>query len=379
MRTVLHVTDCYLPRVGGIELHVRDLVRVQRQAGIDAQVLTPTGAGLESDPPWVHRFGRPWPVAGAALSLAALRARLLVSESPVVHIHVSVWSPLATLAAQQSVAAGLPTLVTIHSIWNRLGILPAAAQALLRLRAWPVQWSAVSQRAAEPIRQMLGGGVEVAVLPNAVDAADWRVEPHPNAVPTIVSVTRFTRTKRPIPLVRMLAQVRDRLPTQQPLRAVVIGDGHLRGRSRDLLSIRGMDSWVALPGRLDRAEIRDELARAALYVAPAELESFGIAALEARCAGLPVVASGLSGVGEFITSGIDGLMADSDPGLVDAMVRLLTDHDLRNRIAAHNRQVTPAFGWAAARVRADALYDEAVRVAERASRAGGRRALVPAP
>ena len=47
---------------------------------------------------------------------------------------------------------------------------------------------------------------------------------------------------------------------------------------------------MRLAGRVDRAELTEIYRRADLFLAPAYLESFGIAALEARCAGLPVVA-----------------------------------------------------------------------------------------
>jgi glycosyltransferase involved in cell wall biosynthesis len=125
-----------------------------------------------------------------------------------------------------------------------------------------------------------------------------------------------------------------------------------------------MDGWVDLPGRLDRAAIHEALARAALFVAPATLESFGIAALEARTAGLPVVASSRSGVGEFITSGVDGLLGDTDQIMVEQMVRLLTDHRLRASMSAHNRLVPPRHDWLAACRRTEELYQlSAARVA----------------
>ena len=56
---ILHVTDGYLPRLGGIELHVRDLAHHQRRAGIDAMVVTRTTAAADvPDPDHVLRVGR---------------------------------------------------------------------------------------------------------------------------------------------------------------------------------------------------------------------------------------------------------------------------------------------------------------------------------
>jgi glycosyltransferase involved in cell wall biosynthesis len=120
-----------------------------------------------------------------------------------------------------------------------------------------------------------------------------------------------------------------------------------------------MDDWVELPGRLDRTAIRRQLAEGTLFLAPAALESFGIAALEARTAGLPVVASARSGVGEFVTHGREGLLGASDGDLAVQVVRLLTDERLRSRIARHNWTVPPLHDWVRACARTDQLYLEA--------------------
>jgi glycosyltransferase involved in cell wall biosynthesis len=174
----------------------------------------------------------------------------------------------------------------------------------------------------------------------------------------------------------MLERVRAALPTDTDVRAVIIGDGPQRAALARYLRRHHMDDWVDLPGRLDRAAIHDELSRGALFVAPATLESFGIAALEARSAGLPVVASSRSGVGEFITSGIDGLLAETDDVMVEQMVRLLTDHRLRAAMSAHNRLVPPHHDWDTACRRTHELYELA---AARADTGVVRRAVaVPA-
>lgn len=367
MTRVVHVTDCYLPRLGGIEMHVSDLARHQRDAGHDTLVATTTLPGPGApDPAWVRRFGGPDPLSTVPRQLAAAAdlARMLEEVAPdVVHVHVSVWSPFATMAAWRSARLGLPTLVTVHSMWSGLGPLPGMAQAVMRLRGWPIHWSAVSDRAAEPLRTMLGPGVPVDVLPNAVDTAAWRVDPVPTEVPTILAVGRLARTKRPLPLARMLRDLRDRLPDDVPFRAVVVGDGPQRGRLERHLHRHDMTDRVELAGRLDRTAIREALARAAVFVAPAELESFGIAALEARCAGVPVVASSRSGVGEFIAHGVDGLLAPTDEGMVDALAGLLADPERRAAMAAHNRSVTPDLGWETAGRRTLALYERAAVLA----------------
>jgi len=373
MTRIVHVSDCYLPRLGGIEMHVHDLVRHQRATGHDALVVTTTTAGEnDEDPGWVRRFGSDDPAATRWVDAADDLVRMLDQVRPdVVHVHVSVWSPFATLAAWRATRLGLPTLVTIHSLWSGLGPLPAMARALMRLRDWPIHWSAVSDRAAEPLRTMLGPDIPVDVLPNAVDPLAWRIEPVPTEVPTVLAVGRLARTKRPLPLARMLRDLHRQVGDEVPFRAVLIGDGPQRPRLERYLQRHAMTEWVDLPGRVDRAAVRRALAGADLFVAPAELESFGIAALEARCAGVPVVASSRSGVGEFITSGVEGVLAPDDDAMVAAMAELLTDPDRRAAMAAYNRTVVPDVGWDTAGGRTLELY---ARAAEQVRTPHGHRA-----
>jgi glycosyltransferase involved in cell wall biosynthesis len=379
---VLHVTDCYLPRLGGIEVHVSNLVGHQRAAGIDARVMTLSAGDPSSDPAWVHRAGRrpgrraSDPTRSLLAADAELRQTLAEWRPDCVHVHVSVFSPFATLAARRSSYGGIPTLVTVHSMWNRLGPLPGAAQALMQLRRWPVQWSAVSDAAARPLRDMLGPGTDVAVLPNAVDPEVWRPEPPRRdpagaaLAPMLISVMRFTRTKRALPLATMLLRLRQAVPDDTAFRAVVIGDGPQLPAFARFIRRHHMSHWVDLPGRLDQPSVRTRLSDADVFVAPAALESFGIAALEARALGLPVVASAGSGVGEFVQHGREGLMAANDDDMVTAMTRLVTDTRLREAIRDHNRRTPVAHDWPAALGNTRALYARAAAVAARARATG---------
>ncbi len=77
------------------------------------------------------------------------------------------------------------------------------------------------------------------------------------------------------------------------------------------LRANGMNGWVSLPGRYSRDQIHELLASADVFVAPAPRESFGLAALEARVAGVPVVARTQSGVGPARV--LRRFVADLDP------------------------------------------------------------------
>ncbi|GGO86868.1 hypothetical protein GCM10011584_10120 [Nocardioides phosphati] len=358
-RRIAHVTDVFLPRLGGIETHVDDLVRHQRAVGIDAEVLTPTPAGAGLDPEWVRRIP-----AGAA--------RASIADYDVVHVHVSMWSPYGVGVARAAIAAGVPTLLTVHSMWAGAGGVIRLA-ALAGLRRWPVAWSAVSGAAADTFRRSLGD-TEVAVLPNAIDVDDWRdpvpalaeavpVVPAPRGPITLISVMRLMPRKRPVHLVRLFESVRAATPGVD-LRLVIVGDGPLRRRVERRVARAGLGDVVRLTGRLTREQVLDELRAASIYVAPAPKESFGIAALEARCVGLPIVASRASGVGEFVRHQEDGLLVGGDAEMVRALIRLVAEPGLRARIATHNRAVAPPFDWSDVLRQTEDLYAVAAARAE---------------
>jgi glycosyltransferase involved in cell wall biosynthesis len=108
------------------------------------------------------------------------------------------------------------------------------------------------------------------------------------------------------------------------------------------------------------AQLRDLYRRADVYVAPAVLEAFGIAALEARTAGVPVVARAGTGVAEFVDDGVEGILAPSDAALADAVRSLAADPARRSAMAAASRARTPPATWSEVVARSAAAYDRAV-------------------
>jgi glycosyltransferase involved in cell wall biosynthesis len=123
---------------------------------------------------------------------------------------------------------------------------------------------------------------------------------------------------------------------------------------------------------MDRLAIRDLCRRADLYVAPATRESFGIAALEARAAGLPIVAMRSGGVRDFVRDGVEGVLADDDDEMAQALADLAADAPRRLRIAAHNASVAPQADWPVVVDDFDRVYAAA---AERANAPSARRRL----
>ena len=369
---IAHVTDFYLPRLGGIELHVSDLARRQVGLGHDVTVVTANPSGRTHPPadgPTVLRvtddLRHPRPLHPWAPFRAA--AAVLGGDFDVVHVHLGLVTPLGFWVALRAARAGIPTVLTVHSLWNGTYWIFRALDAIAGFSRQPLRWTAVSEAAAVPVRRITRDRAAVTVLPNGIDPQTWRVAPLPRDPDevVVVAVMRLATRKRPTHLLRMLRQARAQVPAEVRIRAVIVGDGRRAAGLRRYVDRHGMRSWVELPGRQTRDQIRELYRRADVFVAPADLESFGIAALEARCAGIPVVAKAVTGIAEFVVDGQHGLLVADDAAMTAAVARLCSDAELRAALAHEARNATSQVTWTRTLDLTESAYDEAAALVGR--------------
>ena len=345
---IAHVTDGYLPRMGGIERQVQGLTRSQLAAGHQVEVITSVAPGeLRSAVPVLgppRTVGQP----GTIQYQASWRGRqtVLAGNYDLVHLHVSTFSPLSYVTALSAHQVGIPIVVTVHSMWSWATPIFRCFDLALDWKTWPITWTAVSETAAQSVAKVLRTAGPVPVLPNGVQPELWRTTTRlarrPDRV-VLVSVMRLAGRKRPMQLLAMLRAARAQLPPELRLEAKIIGSGPKQAAMTSYLRKHRMD-WVELTGQLDQPAIREVFADADLYLSPAKLESFGIAALEARCAGLPVIAFAGTGVSDFIRDGRNGLLVADDAGMVDAICALTSSESRRAALSAHQDGIE-AFGW----------------------------------
>jgi glycosyltransferase involved in cell wall biosynthesis len=360
---ILHVTDHYPPVTGGIESHVATLAAQQATVGHDVGVLTSTP---DRRPGPLDSTG-PVRVTRARSLLDGLRTD--VSDIDLVHAHLSVVAPFSAPVVASFARRGVPTLVTVHSLWDGMGPVPTLAASLAGLRRAPVEWSAVSRTAASQVARRLPGRPLVHVLPNAVEVAPRARTRAGGSTVRLVSTMRLAGRKRPLELIGMFDRVRRDSPV--PVSLTIVGDGPLRPKVEHLVRRRRLGAHVRLLGMVEPARVRRTLAGSDVYLAPAILESFGLAALEARSVGLPVVGRAETGLVEFVRDGVEGLLCRDDDHMVSAVGRLLSTPGLRHRISEHNRTVPSGLTWARALDCHADVYARAM-----AARAGWRREAV---
>lgn len=390
---ILHVSDCFPPRTGGIETQVHDLAGLQVEAGHEVHVATATagadgarratrvlGTGVR-----VHRmasaltFGLPANPRGPWL----LRQAITRLRPDVVHVHAGVVSPFALDGMVAARVTGVPLAVTWHCMLDGFVTGYGLLSRLTGMGRTAAAVSAVSRVAGERVARMLGRD-DVLVVPNGLTVADWQPPAGtPAEVPhgplRLVATQRLAPRKRVAPLVDIVAAAHRRLGTDASgaprLHLTVIGSGPEETRVRGHVHRLGLDGVVSLVGQLQRDELRARYAGEHVFVAPARLEAFGIAGLEARAAGLPVVAGRGTGVSEYITHGQDGLLtpdradglddAAADAALTDAIVRLAEDRDLLGRLRRHAVSTPPAADWADVLAACERLYERALERSRR--------------
>lgn len=346
------MSDCYLPRLGGIEVQVADLADQLCRRGHTVRVLTATAADAVRSEPEVLRMPPPVPLGVPVNPWAGPELRRVLAGADVVHVHLGVLAPFAALAARQAVQLGRPLVLTWHSMVGAGPTTQAVAGQWRRWLAAGAVPTAVSVAAAAQLARVLGMP-SVAVLPDGLDRRRWQPVPEELSRPAgcadpprLVTAMRFAVRKRPVQLLSLLHRVRGGLPRERRPDLQIVGDGPWHPAVAALVRHTGWSSWVDLPGRLSRAQLREHYRGADLYLAPGRKEAFGLAALEAAAGGLPVLGYAGTGVADVVRQGSGALAAD-DAHLVELLRGLLCDPAAlaRARQSALDRALMPQ-GWA---------------------------------
>jgi N-acetyl-alpha-D-glucosaminyl L-malate synthase BshA len=203
--------------------------------------------------------------------------------------------------------------------------------------------TAVSQNLKEETFKHFKIEKEIEVIVNFVDVSRFTRKPidafkkviAPNGERILLHASNFRKIKRVQDVVKIFAAVNKEIPSK----LLFIGDGPERSTAEDLARELGVDDEIRFVGKQEQME--DILAIGDLFLLTSEYESFGLAALEAMAAGVPVVSTNAGGLSEINEHGITGFM--SNVGDVEGMsmqaLQILKDDDTLKRFkenaAAH--------------------------------------------
>lgn len=297
-------------------------------------------------------------VAAPALwRVRELRAMLLDAHVTLVHAH-GMFSTLAIGGLLAAHEAGIASVTTHHSLLRHSPTLPAAwiTYRLFSRRATLV--TAVSRAAAADARRA-SGRADVPVLPNGFEPKLWPARGRESSgVLQIVSVMRLARKKSPHDLIAAVPAVLER--ARRDVIFTIVGDGPERQRLEQDAQRLGVASHVRFLGACERDRVAYELARSELFVLPSRREAFGIALLEARAAGLPIVATARGGVPEVVEHRRQGLLTNGPQEFADAIVALVNDDALRQQYASASGEGLEAYEWETVLDRHETVYRQAL-------------------
>ena len=368
---------------GGMSRHVLDLVtRLPRDRYEPAAVLAPedqhmraglAALGVEFVP--VPMADRVDPLADVS-TVRELRRELDRIAPDLVHMH----SNKAALLGMRALRHATPTPASVFTAHNVPSFEKASRlrralgrRALAGIGRSVDRTIAVSFALATLLIEDAGfdagrvdvvhNGVDADAIAAAVAGADrvaLRAAQHiPAEAFVLGTLGRLVPDKGVDVLLRAAASLVDRHPE---LRVVIAGDGPDEKRLRTLAGDLGISHRVLFAGFVE--DPCPWLSMMDVFVLPTRLEAFGLAALEAMAAGLPVVASDVGGVPEVVSDDVNGMLVP--PGdaaaLADTIGWLIIDSEPRERLSAQ-APVTAREHFSLTRMAEEtaAVYDAAIR------------------
>lgn len=266
------------------------------------------------------------------------------------HVHYAIPHSVSALLARQMLASRgrrLPFVTTLHGTDITLVGLD---RSYLPITRYAIQESdgvtSISQYLRDKTLADFGVTRAIAVVTNFVNCnvydfirdqaarAEGRLRFAQPGEAILMHLSNFRPVKRVTDVVKVFAKINKEVPAQ----LVLVGDGPDRSAAEWLAHDLGIHGRIHFLGKQER--VNELLPLADLMMMPSEMESFGLAALEAMACKVPTIATRVGGVPELIDDGVTGLLFKV--GDVDAMalgaIELLRNRDRLNEMREAGRR-----------------------------------------
>jgi N-acetyl-alpha-D-glucosaminyl L-malate synthase BshA len=250
---------------------------------------------------------------------------VLYNDLDILHVHYAIPHASSAYMAKQILqeqGRDIKFITTLHGTdITLIGLDPT----LLPLVRFSIEKSdgvtAVSRFLREKTLTNFNLDIPIEVIPNFVDTEEWkrhngeklRAQFAPNGEKVLVHASNFRSVKRVTDIIRIFAQVRDKVPSK----LVMVGDGPDRAEAERLCRELDICTDVKFLGK--QTALPEIFSASDIFVMPSQSESFGLSALEAMSCGLPVLSSSVGGLPELNVHGQTGYI--SEIGDIDRMAR----------------------------------------------------------
>jgi phosphatidylinositol alpha-mannosyltransferase len=368
------VTPYEYPYPGGVTEHVHYLDRCFRAAGHEVRIIAPTSDDAEDVPSNVIRISTSTvsiPFSGS-VSRVTLSPRIYLpvkrllrrERFDVLHIHEPLTPALSLFVLRHSKTVNVGTF---HAYRERRHLaLETVAPLIQPLIEKLDARICVSDAALDLISYYFPG--DYIVIPNGIDVerfSSQTVEPierFNDGRPNILFVGRLEKRKGFRFLLRAFPHVVEAFPEA---RLIVVGAFEKEDKEPFVRYARiHRLSGVRFVGRVSPHEQPRENRASHDFCAPSTgFESFGIVLLEAMAAGIPIVATDIPGYRTVMSSGLEGLMVqpENEMVLADAIVRLLGDPEMRQRMGQQGREKAARYDWSLIARQILDLYAQLIR------------------
>ncbi len=384
---ILQVCERFPPAIGGVERYVLELsdrlstrhklevltTDIQRMT-FDSLVRTPNNGDMPGKY-MVQRLvvrppGLPYMRSyGALPGLLGTIGRRRPPDVANVHSFMLLFSDVAAIA---ETLRGIPTILTVHGFGEEnLGIPSKIFSFLHRNSIGRVILRKVQQLIVlgdEAKSSFVALGVpeqKVVVIPNGVDTSKFRPPSAPRSCtqggpqgPVLLCVAGLSESKGIHYLIRGLPEIL----RQFPKAALVVAGPDLgfEGQLRALVSRLGVDHAVRLMNNVSYDGVRELYREADLFVLPSLREGLPTVVLEAMASGCPVVGTAVGGTPSLIENGINGIIVPpaNTPELVDSIIAVLSDGQLRCRLSEEGVQTASSHDWSIVAQRVEETYQQ---------------------
>jgi len=291
----------------------------------------------------------PYPLFQYPPYTLALASRMMevadYHQLDLLHVHYAIPHSISALLAKQMLAGArrLPYITTLHGTDITL---VGTDRSYFPITKFSIEQSDGITAISEDLRQqtidVFAIKKPIQVIYNFINAEVYQPdfektgarEYAPAGEKLMIHLSNFRPVKRVVDCILILAEARK----HTPVHLLMAGDGPDRWAAEMKARELGVERHVTFLGKQDHVERLIRLAHVLLM--PSDMESFGLAALEAMACGVPPVGTRVGGVPELITDGEDGFVeAVGDIAAQSArVVQLVEDGALHERMAGAARK-----------------------------------------